>query len=134
MAEILHIDKDAAVISHYRPMLEKAGHTVHSAASSQEARQYLESARPDVIIMEVMLEETTTGFDLFKEFNAKYPAIPVIMLTNVYAAMPETWRDDFDKDKSWLPVYRFMEKPVSSLVLVEEVEHVLEETGHALHA
>ncbi|MDD4004407.1 MAG: response regulator [Elusimicrobiaceae bacterium] len=134
MADILHIDKDAAVIAHYRPVLEKAGHTVISAASAQEARQCLETARPDIIIMEVMLEETTTGFELFKEFNAKYPAIPVIMLTNVYYAMTEQWRDDLDRDKSWLPVYRFMEKPVSSLVLVEEVEHVLEEAGHAVHA
>lgn len=134
MADILHLDKDAAVLNHYRPMLEKAGHTVHSAQSSAEARQYLETARPDIIIMEVMLEEKTTGFDLFKEFQTKYPAIPVIMLTGVYAEMTEQWRADFDRDKAWLPVYRFMEKPVSSLVLVEEVEHVLHEAGHAVHA
>lgn len=133
MAEILYIDKDAAVINHFRPVLENVGHTVHAAASAQEARQYLASNRPDVIIMEVMLEEKTTGFELFKEIYAKDSALPVIILSDIYAEMDEKWRDDFDRDKSWLPVYRFMEKPVSSLVLVEEVEHVLEEAGHSVH-
>ncbi|MFA6583983.1 MAG: response regulator [Elusimicrobiaceae bacterium] len=130
MAEILHIDKDEKLISYHAYILEAAGLHVHPASSAQAARAYLETARPDVIITEASLAGKTDGFDLVKEINAKYPGIPVMILTSVYDEMDDAWKDAFDRDKSWLPVYRFMEKPVSPIVLAEEVEHVLEEAGH----
>ncbi len=70
MAEILYIDKDAAVINHFRPVLEKVGHTVHAAASAQEARQYLASNRPVV--------KKTPGLNCLRKSMPRIPPCPLL--------------------------------------------------------
>ena len=65
-----------------------------------------------------------------KHISAAFPGLPMIMLTGVYEYMDDAWKQAFDADKSWLPVHRFMEKPVSPTVLLYEAESILKDKHH----
>ena len=69
--------------------------------------------------------EFTSGFELAQDIQAKYPRIPVIMLTGVSEHMKGDWEYKVEGDGSWLPVHKFLKKPVDFKVLIKEIEALL---------
>jgi DNA-binding response OmpR family regulator len=78
-----------------------------------------------VVVLEAMLDGATLGFDLARTLARECPALPLIMLSRVDEVIPARVLEAQDRDDGWLPVARFMEKPVAPEVLVYEVDHLL---------
>ena len=128
MAEgkVLIIDDDPDITEAMRVVLEGRGHEVCSARDSTEGMEQLERARPDLIILDVMMRTPQEGFELARALkqSPSYKDIPILMLT----AVKHKTGLDFKKesgDRSWLPVEEFLDKPVNSDVLLETVERPL---------
>jgi CheY-like chemotaxis protein len=113
VAHVLLVDDDADIIEIYRTVLEQHGHEVAAAYSAQQAWGAMDTAVPEVLVLDVMMEEFDAGFRLAHDVAIKYPTLPILMLTAVHDYMSDAWQFDKDQDKGWLPVYRFLEKPVS---------------------
>ena len=124
MAHVLLVDDDPAFIESNRIFLEAKGHTVSVAYSGQEAWDMLQQAEPDIIILDCMMESFTSGFDLAHDIGLKFPELPVIMLTAVHKHMSADWQFG-PKDREWLPIHSFLEKPVAPDVLQREIERLL---------
>ncbi len=126
MAHVLLVDDDADIIEIYRTVLEAKGHTVSAAFSGQQGWDALEKSRPDVLVLDVMMEEFDSGFRLAHDVAIKYPKLPILLLTAVHDFMSDQWSFSNEKDKDWLPVVRFLEKPVTPdqmLAAIDEVVH-----------
>jgi CheY-like chemotaxis protein len=128
MAEgkVLIIDDDPDITEAMRVVLEGRGHEVCSARDSTEGMEQLERARPDLIILDVMMRTPQEGFELARALkqSPSYKDIPILMLT----AVKHKTGLDFKKesgDRSWLPVDGFLDKPVNPDVLLETVERLL---------
>jgi hypothetical protein len=80
---------------------------------------------PDVVVLEAMLDGGTAGFDLARTLAREFPALPLIMLSRVDETISEQDLATQDRDDGWMPVARFMEKPVAPEVVVYEVDHLL---------
>ena len=77
-------------------------------------------AKPDVLVLDCMMEQFSTGFSLAKDVAIKFPDLPMIMLTGVREHMASTW--EFGPgEQGWLPVHRFLEKPVDPAALEQEI-------------
>ena len=126
MAHILLIDDDAGLVDANKLVLEAKGHEVSVAYNSDEAWQSLEKRLPDLLVMDVMMEEFTAGFALAEDVHIKYPDMPVLLLTGVQEHMSSDWKFDKDKDANWLPVCKFLAKPVTPTKLAEEIEAALD--------
>ncbi len=124
MAHILLVDDDPQVAAANAAALEANGHTVTTATSTVEATAAVVSATPDAVVLEAMLDGAYAGFDLARALARDFPTLPLIMLTRADEHLSAAERRAQDRD-GWLPVSRFMEKPVSTDVLVYEVDHVL---------
>lgn len=124
MAHVLLIDDDADLIETNRTVLEAHGHTVSSALSAEEGWTILQSSAPEVIVLDVMMEEFDSGFALANDISIKYPKIPILMLTAVHDFMSDKWKFTKEQDREWLPVHRFLEKPVSPAQLLEAISDV----------
>lgn len=131
MATILLVDDDVDLVEMYKAVLAHRGHDVRSACSAQEARLALEAARPDAVILDVMMESDTAGFHLAREVQQRYPGLPTVILSGIHAASGVPWR--FAPDEDWLPVVKFLDKPVQPVELAEEIERILgsNASGHA---
>jgi CheY-like chemotaxis protein len=124
VAHVLLIDDDADLIETNRTVLEAHGHTVSSALSAEEGWTILQSSAPEVIVLDVMMEEFDSGFALANDISIKYPKIPILMLTAVHDFMSDKWKFTKEQDREWLPVHRFLEKPVSPAQLLEAISDV----------
>jgi DNA-binding response OmpR family regulator len=124
---VLLVDDDIDLITVSRMALEKAGFKVFTAANSAEAMKIATANEIDAAVLDVMMDTPTEGFMLAREMrqNEKTKNIPLLMLTSVNTqneAIGSFIRfSDKDRDKTWLPVDRFMDKPVKAEELVSVV-------------
>ena len=124
MAHILLVDDDTQLVSGNVAALEAIGHTVASASTSSEATQSIGQQRPDLVVLEGMLDGAYGGIDLARSLAHDFPTLPLIMLTRADDHFTPKERSAQDRD-GWLPVQRYLEKPVSTAVLLYEVDHLL---------
>jgi len=129
MAKILVIDDDPDVQLSVRLCLEKAGHTVTEAKNGREGLAMIKSNRPELIILDVMMDTSTEGFQLALRLRnpdptselAEYRSIPILMLTAIHSTTPLRFEPDID----YLPVELFVDKPIDPEDLVKKVDWVL---------
>ena len=130
--KILVVDDDPDLVEVIRLTLESAGYQVYSAASGTEGLQKVKEITPDLIILDVMMDYTTEGFQISLQLRspdprseyAAYSKIPILMLT----ALHSTTSLRFGPDEDYLPVDDFVEKPLEPAALVEKVEKLLAST------
>jgi len=127
--KILIIDDDDDLVLAMRLPLEAAGYKVARAASGEEGLKKVKEVKPDLIILDVMMDSTTAGFqvsltlrspDAKSEFAA-YSRIPILMLTAIHQTTPMR----FGPDQEYLPVDAFLEKPIEPSKLLEQVRRYL---------
>jgi DNA-binding response OmpR family regulator len=125
MARILLVDDDARVVARNAAALEVDGHAVATAATAAQGLDAVRREAPDLVVLEAMLDGAMAGFDLARTLAREFPALPLIMLSRVDEVISDRELATQDRDDGWMPVQRFMEKPVSPEVLVYEVDHLL---------
>lgn len=122
---VLLIDDDADFIAINRIAIEAAGYEVVAASNASVGGEAARLERPDVIVLDVMMDTPTEGFELARDLRSDpdLKATPLIMLTGVNQEdIP--WR--FDKDEDWLPVDVFLDKPVDTERLVAEINKAVD--------
>jgi len=81
MAEqILIVEDEPGLAEAVAYALQREGLTVTSAADGHTALAQFEQARPDLVVLDLMLPGIN-GWDLFRAFRKQRPDVPVIMLT-----------------------------------------------------
>jgi DNA-binding response OmpR family regulator len=82
VARVLVIDDEPDVLMLCRVNLEHAGHEVLMAPGGAEGIELARSARPDVIVLDLMMPQMD-GFDVLKELagEAGTSGVPVLILT-----------------------------------------------------
>jgi DNA-binding response OmpR family regulator len=121
--KILIIDDDPDIVDAGRLVLEREGYQVIGAASRAEGMARLADDKPDLLILDVMMEEPDDGLRMARELRRNGNELPIIMLTSVNAAMGL----NIDKDGEIVPVDEFQPKPVEPQILVAKVKKLLEQ-------
>ena len=109
-------------------MAEKNGYT-GSNITVLEGLEAVRAIEPDLIILDVMMDYTTEGFQVSLQLRSPdptseyvpYSKIPILMLT----ALHSTTALRFTPDEDYLPVDDFVEKPLEPVALVQKVERLL---------
>lgn len=129
--KILIIDDDDDVVYAMRLPLQAAGYVVYRGASSEEGLRMVKQVNPDLIILDVMMDTTTAGFQVSLTLRnssasseyAAYRYVPILMLTAIHKTTPLR----FGPNEEYLPVNAFLEKPIQPEALLEQVRKHLEE-------
>lgn len=124
--KILIIDDDEDFTESTKVVLEAKSYKVFSAANKQSAMAQIKEVMPDLIIMDVMLERMSDGFDLSRELKSdeKYKKIPVLMMTSIGNKTGFRFSEKAG-DKAWLPVDDYAEKPLKPEELISKIEKLL---------
>lgn len=126
MAKILIIDDDPDIVESMRIILESCRHKVKVTKSGAEGLKEAKAEKYDLIILDVMMETMSTGFEVARNLreNRENKNVPILMLT----AIKESTGLDFNSevgDKDWLPVNAYLEKPMKPNELLVKVESLL---------
>ena len=130
MAKILIIDDDQDMVQAMKVVLENKNYQVESATSGREGLEKAKQHKPDLIILDVMMENLDTGFEVSRDLK-KDPLLkdtPILMLTSI----KERTGFDFEKEAGepdWLPVDDYCDKPLNPEDLVAKVEALLRKRG-----
>ncbi len=129
MSKILVIEDDADMVMAIRMPLEANDYTVYEASTGEEGLRKVKEIEPDLIILDVMMETTTAGFQVSLKLRspdpeseyAAYRGIPIVMLTAIHT----TTSLRFAPDKEYLPVDVFLDKSVDPDKLLSTIEKLL---------
>jgi CheY-like chemotaxis protein len=127
---VLIIDDDpdfAAAMTH---LLEQAGLRVETASDGRHGYDIACALAPDLILLDVMMNERTEGFFTLQRIRAarELKAVPVIVVSSIYSDLP-FFR--IDPSAGWLPATLFLPKPVDPQRLLAEIGHLLEAAADA---
>lgn len=108
---VLLVDDDQDFIEQMGIMLETAGYRIRSAGGRARAEELLEELKPDLAVIDLMMEQNDDGFVLAHRIKRKYPDVPVIMVTAVtsetgidFTSAPDTG--------GWMKADALLQKPV----------------------
>ena len=119
--KILIVDDDPDIVEAGRLVLEREGYEVEGAPNRADGMKRLEEVKPDLLILDVMMEEPDDGLRMAREIRKAGHTLPIIMLTSVNAAMGL----NIDKDEEMVPVDEFQSKPVDPQTLIAKVKKLL---------
>jgi len=129
MAKILLIDDDCDLTESLSQVLKVKGYEVEVAHSGQEGLKKLLEVKPDLLILDVMMETDTAGFEAVYKIRNERPDskyrefkdLPIIILTAIDQVTNS--RFSLDQEESFLPGHNeFLTKPVEVEELLEKIE------------
>ena len=121
MATILIVDDDPDVVEACRLFLERDHHKVVCAYNRAEGMKAVAEAKPDLLILDVIMEQADDGIAMAQELRRSGFATPILMLTSIGKVTGYS----YDKDDDLLPVDDFAEKPIEPAALVRKVNDLL---------
>jgi DNA-binding response OmpR family regulator len=121
MAKILIVDDDPDITFTTSLFLKKAQHEVLTASNRADGMQAIEEGNPDLIILDVMMEQADDGIAMAQELRRQGCETPILMLTSV----GRVTGFKYDEDQELVPVDAFFEKPIQPDLLIEKVNELL---------
>ena len=125
MAKILIVDDDRDFIDTARLVLESAGYEVVGAASRSAGMAAVASARPDLIVLDVMMEVPDDGFTMAYDLRKQGCAAPILMLSSI----DRVTGFSFGSDAEMVPVDMFESKPIEPQKFLEKIAVLLKQGG-----
>ncbi len=120
---ILIIDDDPIYTKSTTAILESHGYQVDSARNSEEAMSSMQQEKPDLVLLDVMMDWVLEGVTLSQEMMSErdLQPIPIIMVTSIRST---EYQNVFPQDQ-YLHIDSWLDKPCPPEKLVSEVEKTL---------
>jgi len=121
MAKILVVDDDPDITFAVSLYLKREQHDVRTADSRAAGMEAVQAFSPDLIILDVMMEQPDDGIAMAQELRRAGSTVPIIMLTSV----GQVTGMKYGRDNDLVPVEVFFEKPVRPDDLLKAVNGLL---------
>jgi len=125
---ILLVDDDRDYVNSVRELLTSVGYKVLVAHNGKEALVEAEHSLPDALILDVMMETDTEGFEISRIISKtdSLKHLPVIIVTGISREMKLPFK--FEPHDNYLPVKAVIEKPVDPPELLDKLEELWSKT------
>jgi len=123
--QILVVDDDVDYVLQLKTQLEASGYEVVTADNVPTAQEHIGKQRPDLAVVDLMMEHPDDGFRLCHSIKKVDPSIPIILVT---AVASETGLD-FDvttkEERSWIKADVVLDKPILFEQLKKEIHQLI---------
>lgn len=117
--KILIVDDDPNIRLFSRTVLTAGGYQCVTASSAKEGLMLAKSEQPDLVVLDIMMEEVDSGFQAARELAADRPDMPILMLSSIAGASSNVF------DVTDIPVSQLIDKPIDPDVLLAKVKRLL---------
>lgn len=123
--KVLIVDDDPVFHATVRTILQSAGCTTISAYSQREGLETSRTEKPDIILLDIIMETSTDGFEFCREAR-RDPSIRHTPILGISAIEDRTGiRRPPDADPWLFPVDGYLSKPVTPEALLAELARLV---------
>ncbi len=123
--KILLVDDDTDYLFQLTIALEDMGFEVIAAQTQQEAENIIDKLKPDLAILDLMMENQDTGFILCHIIKNKYPDVPIIIASAVTSETGLLFDVESEEDRQWIKADLFLDKGIRNDQLHKEINKLL---------
>lgn len=122
---ILIVDDDPDYLFQLESRVKKFGFNTLTAEGQKEAEALIGKVKPDLAILDLMMENEDSGFILCYKMKKQYPDLPIIIATGVAAETGINFDINDENNRKWIKADCFLEKGIRSERLKEEIDKLL---------
>lgn len=122
---ILIVDDDVDYLFQIKLKVEQFGFETITAESQKEGEMIIESVKPDLAILDLMMESDDSGFILAYRIKRKYPDVPIIIATAVTAETGMSFGINSEENQQWIKADLFLDKGIRADQLQREINKLL---------
>jgi len=124
LPRILLVDDDDDYAESTGALLHASGYEVRRARTAREALRLAREVRPDLVLLDVMMEHATAGLDALAEMrrDPQLAGLPILVVSSIYAEVPGF---RISTDPAWLRHDGFVPKPVDYDALLARIGELL---------
>jgi DNA-binding response OmpR family regulator len=123
--KVLIVDDDEDFLFQHRLQLETAGFEVATASSRAEAEATAEVFRPDLAILDLMMEHHDDGFVLSHRLKRRFANLPVILVTAVTSETGLVFDPSSPEERAWIGADALLAKPIRFEQLQREIDRLM---------
>ena len=123
---ILCLDDDPDILSFLQIVLEAEGYAFAGADSAEEGLRKYKEVDPDLIIVDLMMEESDSGFALCHEIKQRYPSTPIIVVTSASGLTGYDFESLTGDQRAWVQADAVLAKPIRFDQLAGQVSRLLD--------
>lgn len=124
---ILVVDDDEDFLLQEKLQLEAAGFKVLAAGTRRKAEDLFVQGRPDLAILDLMMEDIDAGLSLCHQMKKARPDLPVILVTSVMRDTGIELDASTEEERSWIQADAVLDKPVRFEQLRREIDRLLKD-------
>ncbi len=123
--KILLVDDDTDFLVQNEFRFQAEGYAVRTATNMEIARKAFSEHNPDVVVLDLMMEEKDAGIVLSHHFRREKPSLPIVMVTGITRETGMIIDSSNTEERSWLKANKILPKPIRFEQLKREVEILL---------
>jgi len=134
-AKVLLIDDDSDFRAAVKSLLESHGYIVLEASSGHEGLRMVVEHKPDVILLDIMMETTVEGYGVthslkYRDEYAGFRHIPILMISSIEESPDE--RFPMSAEVEMIRPDRYLTKPLDIPELLRVLEKAVGTTKGAM--
>jgi CheY-like chemotaxis protein len=123
--KILLVDDDEDFLFQHRIQLENAGFAVTTANTRGAAEELAATFRPDLAILDLMMEQHDDGFVLTHHLKRLFTGLPVVLVTAVTSETGLVFDPASPTERAWVGADAVLAKPIRFEQLRREIDRLL---------
>jgi CheY-like chemotaxis protein len=130
---ILLVEDDPDFRLKTKQSLQNAGFAVTESESEQQAYELTRRSKFDLAIIDLIMENSDSGFTLCYHFKKDYPNMPLILLSSSTSDMDIEFSMESASERSWIKADALLDKPLRFEQLLYGVQRLLGCLAPAAH-
>jgi CheY-like chemotaxis protein len=109
---VLCVDDDQDFLDSMRTIIESAGYIMETASSAEQGLKKYKEAKPDIMLVDLMMEEVDSGMNFVKDIKALGAKLPIFLLSSVGDNLNQS------ADYGQLGLSGVLQKPINPKILI----------------
>ena len=122
---VLLIDNNPDFRQQTKQSLQDAGFNVTEAEGENQAYEIARNKTFDIAIIDLILENSDSGFSLSYHFKKDYPNMPIVMLSSAVNDFGIEFSLESASERSWIKADALLNKPIRTEQLLKAVQQLL---------
>ena len=123
--KILLVDDDPDYLFQLTLAIQDMGFEVIAADTQKEAENIIAKIKPDLAILDLMMENQDTGFILCHIIKNRFPEVPIIIASAVTSETGLLFDVESEDDRQWIKADLFLDKGIRTDQLHKEINKLL---------